>query len=441
MFGLTAVAIKKAPIMMCHYEDHPIPIVLDTGAEHNVISDTVVGRLSINILRTSSQAVQVDKSPLRSVGCISIMLTNGGDSWLFDAIVCTNIGDVVIAGNPFLAQGINPITYRNITEIVANDGSIRTIPWRPEQKLPAKPIQLPSSPAKCGPSQQSFCLGEANRSHQTTPENLIKHSMQTQAIPFANLSMPTNSNDEKLVPDSCGIAAATSLQAEVDRLGKEVTELVFQNNRYHLAVSDCTFCALDDANTADASSFDASIRAPTSVSFASPSSGQNQALLRKTIPALMSLKIENRRKAEVNTVKNSKDTTFISRMVNTLANLETKYLGPRLKKKRRQFTKKQNTSPMAPKRRASSVYHGLSAPEPEKLTFPELFPHVKCNTEEFKTALSYPNSCPFPVHSFSPYHEFYADCIHHDAVGGRERRLQGGLRGRRDRKRRGAPDS
>ena len=140
VFKVSAVALKKAPIMMCHYKHCPISVVLDTGAEHNVISDTVVKRLCINMLETSSKAVQVDKSPLRSVGRISISLSNGDDSWLFDALVCTDIGDVVIAGNPFLAQGINPITYKNITEIVSSDGTIRTIPLRPVKSLPAKPM-------------------------------------------------------------------------------------------------------------------------------------------------------------------------------------------------------------------------------------------------------------------------------------------------------------
>ena len=149
LFKVSAVALKKAPIMMCHYRHNPVSIVLDTGAEHNVISDTVAKRLSINILDTSSQAVQVDKSPLRSVGRILINLCNGEDSWIFDALVCTNIGDVVIAGNPFLAQGINPITYKNITEIVSKDGTIRTIPWRPVKSLPTKPfISLLRTPEK-----------------------------------------------------------------------------------------------------------------------------------------------------------------------------------------------------------------------------------------------------------------------------------------------------
>ena len=140
LFKVSAVALKKAPIMMCHYRHNPVSIVLDTGAEHNVISDTVANRLSIKILDTSSQAVQVDKSPLHSVGRVLINLCNGEDSWIFDALVCTNIGDVVIAGNPFLAQGINPITYKNITEIVSKDGTIRAIPWRPVKSSPTKPF-------------------------------------------------------------------------------------------------------------------------------------------------------------------------------------------------------------------------------------------------------------------------------------------------------------
>ena len=63
VFKVSAVALKKAPIMICHFKHYPVSIVLDTGAEHNVISDTLVKRLSINILKTSSQAVQVDRTP------------------------------------------------------------------------------------------------------------------------------------------------------------------------------------------------------------------------------------------------------------------------------------------------------------------------------------------------------------------------------------------
>ena len=78
----------------------------------------------------------------------------------------------------------------------------------------------------------------------------------------------------------------------------------------------------------------------------------------------MSLRIENWGQAEVDAVKKSKDTNFISRMVKTLAKLETKYLGPRHIRKGRHFTKKHNSSPMTSKERAPSINHVLAAPKP-----------------------------------------------------------------------------
>ena len=56
----------------------------------------------------------------------------------------------------------------------------------------------------------------------------------------------------------------------------------------------------------------------------------------------MSLTIDDRIKAEVNTMKR-KDKTFISRMVMTLTKLETKYLNPRHNSKKQLFRRKQNS--------------------------------------------------------------------------------------------------
>ena len=44
IFQVSVVALKKAPIMMCQYKHHPVSLILDTSAEHNVIGDTVVKR-------------------------------------------------------------------------------------------------------------------------------------------------------------------------------------------------------------------------------------------------------------------------------------------------------------------------------------------------------------------------------------------------------------
>ena len=73
------------------------------------------------------------------------------------------------------------------------------------------------------------------------------------------------------------------------------------------------------------------------------------------------------RQAKVDNVEKSKDKTFISRMVRTLAKLESKYLTTKHKKKRLLFTRNQKTGLIIPKERAS-ICNVLAAPEPEKLT-------------------------------------------------------------------------
>ena len=226
-----------------------------------------------------------------------------------------------------------PMNVMNITGIGSNDESIGTSPRTPVKKLPAKPIQPPSRPTPCDESQLSLSQGFVNRCQQT--------SMQTLAIQSTDLSVQTESNNKEpgTDPDNSEVDGVVALQAQVKQLKKEVAKLVFDNNRYHFAISNCTSCASDDV-TSDASiSLDASIRASTPVSSALPSSGLGPALFTRTIPALMSLTVQDMRQAKVDNVEKSKDKTFISRMVRTLAQLESKYLTTRHKKKRSLFTR------------------------------------------------------------------------------------------------------
>merc|ERR1719431_2164052 len=190
-------------------------------------------------------------------------------------------------------------------------------------------------------------------------------------------------------------------------LKHKISELTHENNRYHLAISNCTFCASDDdPDTSDASiSFDASIRASTPVSSASLNSG-DPALSPRTIPALMSLTIEDRKQVEADTVVKSKHKTFISRMVKTLNKLETKYLTPEHKRKKRLFTRTQKTSSIVP-REFSAIYNVLAAPEPDTVPVHEPIPHVRWSEVWFKPALPNPELCP--VYSRSQDPEFYQE--------------------------------
>ena len=114
--------------MMVYYDSEPLTILLDTGAENNIISTSIAKRLNVKIQPTPSKASQVDKTPLKSVGKITISIYNGDEMWIYDALVCDNVGDIIIGGNPLLDQGINPVTYRNEIDIVTKEGSIRKLP-------------------------------------------------------------------------------------------------------------------------------------------------------------------------------------------------------------------------------------------------------------------------------------------------------------------------
>ena len=63
--------------MMCFIKHITAPVVLDTGAENNVIGDVTCRKLGLTILKTCSQAQQVDKSPLKSIGRVLIQCENG----------------------------------------------------------------------------------------------------------------------------------------------------------------------------------------------------------------------------------------------------------------------------------------------------------------------------------------------------------------------------
>ena len=285
-----------------------------------------------------------------------------------------------------------PPHIMNITGIGTNDESIGTIPRTPVQKLPAKPIQPPSRPTPCDKSQLSLSQEFVKRSQQTSPGNFIHSSMQTFAIQSADLFVQTESNNEESVtdPDNTEVGGVVALQAQVEQLKKEVAKLVFENNRYHFAISNCTFCASDDV-TSDASiSLDASIRASTPVSSALPSSGLDPALFPRTIPALMSLSVQDMRQVKVDNVDKSKDKTFISRMVRTLAKLERTYLTTRHKKKRLFFTRNQKTGPIILKERAS-ICNVLTAPEPEESTVLESFPQLQSLSEDLANFAKVPN--------------------------------------------------
>ena len=237
-------------------------------------------------------------------------------------------------------------------------------------------------------------------------ENESNRCECTQSAPVSN----------KVKPEVLRDAFKDALFDEISKLKQEVSQLVYENNRYHLSISYCTVCTSDD-EFSDASLSDVSIKASTPVSASLdtlepsispvPCSSSGIPALSSTVPALMPGTVVKGRKL-TNTVVKRKDETFINRMVKTLTKLEAKYKIPDHKRKKRLFTRKSKPSSIVPKELAT-IYNVLAAPEPEAVTVPKPFPNVRWRDVRFKPALPKPESCA--VSSCSQDPGFYQDKV------------------------------
>ena len=118
------VQMKESPIFHAFYKHLPIPITLDTGAETNLIKESVATRLGLKISPSSQYATQADgSSQLTIIGETKFHIHRNGREFYTEALVARNIDADVLAGIPFMA--FNDITIRPAKkEIIFSDGSI-----------------------------------------------------------------------------------------------------------------------------------------------------------------------------------------------------------------------------------------------------------------------------------------------------------------------------
>lgn len=100
------VATRKSPKMQCFYGHIPVSLLLDSGAESNLMGEPTCRHMGIQYSKTNQGAQQVDmKTPLPVVGEVSgIRISKGPHVFILDALITKDdIGDIV-AGEPFLEQ-------------------------------------------------------------------------------------------------------------------------------------------------------------------------------------------------------------------------------------------------------------------------------------------------------------------------------------------------
>ena len=165
------------------------------------------------------------------------------------------------------------------------------------------------------------------------------------------------------------------LDDEVYQLKNKVSQLVYENNRYHLMLSNCTMCS-DDANSDDLSSF---FDASTSQTFNSessipllvspsaapapvfPGSAPSPAVTSTMSPTIPSISEKKRCAVGI-----QRDQANISRLVSCLSKLEQKYSTPPHKRKARLFKRKKRTNAIIP-REFASIFDNLAHTEPEEV--------------------------------------------------------------------------
>ena len=191
---------------------------------------------------------------------------------------------------------------------------------------------------------------------------------------------------------------------EIEHLKKKVSQLTYENNRYHLMLSNCTMCS-DDHSFEDSSTFFDSSTQSSPTPMPLPSSAQ--AVQLSTTPTVLPCTADGTKWR----ISMKKDQAYITRLVKCLSKLEKKYSTPTHKRKERLFRRKKRTCSIVPKEFAS-IFDYLALPEPDKIKLvPDTtYPEVKWNFVKFKPVLPNPESCPIYSCSQDPdFYENYAD--------------------------------
>jgi hypothetical protein len=124
------VTTRKSPRMQCFYRHNPVCLLLDTGAESNLISESTASSLDLQISNTKQGALQADETtPLNIVGEVKeVQLNKGPHVFILDALVVKSAMTDIVAGEPFLE--LNDIAVRPAKHLITVKGK-DSFPYEP----------------------------------------------------------------------------------------------------------------------------------------------------------------------------------------------------------------------------------------------------------------------------------------------------------------------
>ena len=95
------VLCMKSPFFYCYVNSTPAKVVIDSGAESNIVSLSYVQRANIKMVKASQIARQLDKSAIKTCGEVNIDLQFGHIVMKLSALVVESMDSDILAGVPF----------------------------------------------------------------------------------------------------------------------------------------------------------------------------------------------------------------------------------------------------------------------------------------------------------------------------------------------------
>jgi len=116
------VQTKKSPHFKAFHNYHTVHVILDTGAETNMIKESVAHFLGVKIKKSDQTAVQADgEIPLNIVGETNLTLVRDNVELKLKALVVSDLDVDILGGTPFMST--NDISVRPArSEISLGDG-------------------------------------------------------------------------------------------------------------------------------------------------------------------------------------------------------------------------------------------------------------------------------------------------------------------------------
>ena len=111
------VDVVSSPYFWVKYENHEVPVTIDTAAETDVMEHAFAVSIGAPIFRTNISAVNADgKTDLKTVGEVHITFQWENKQLRFDGLVVEHLSDKVLAGGPFMT--VNDVYARPAKQMV-----------------------------------------------------------------------------------------------------------------------------------------------------------------------------------------------------------------------------------------------------------------------------------------------------------------------------------